>query len=118
MNDLKHKQINAKRRAHRVRTSIVSSSQRPRLSVNISNYHVTAQIIDDSAGRTLAYATTVGNKTVPANMTAKAEFIGVQIAERAKKAKIKSVVLDRGQRIYHGRIKALTTAARNNGLEI
>jgi large subunit ribosomal protein L18 len=69
------------------------------------------------AGRTLASATTVGKKDLPANLTARAEFVGAEIAKSAKRAKVKKVVFDRGQRLYHGRIKALAGAARDNGLE-
>lgn len=106
----------ARHRAHRVRTVVKGTEQRPRLSVNISNYHVTAQLIDDSRGVTLAYATTTGKKAT-GNLTDKAAAIGKDIAAKAKKAGVKRVVLDRGAKQYHGRIKALAEAARNEGLE-
>jgi large subunit ribosomal protein L18 len=116
MNYLKHKKLTKARRANRVRTVVVGTSERPRLSVNISNMHVTAQIIDDSKSATLAYATTVGQKTT-GNLTDKAALVGKEIATKAKKAKVGKVVFDRGARKYHGRIKVLADAARENGLE-
>jgi len=115
MDRLKHKRFSAGRRTNRVRT-ILGNSSRPRLSVNISHLHVTAQIVDDSQGKTLAYATTVGQK-VEGNMSAKANWVGTEIAKKAQKAKVKKVAFDRGSRKYHGRIKALADAAREGGLE-
>jgi len=109
--------FNAARRANRVRTIVRGSSDRPRLSVNISNQHITAQIVDDTSGKTLAYATTVGQKQAAGNMTVKAEFVGKEIATKAKKAGVKAVTFDRGSKQYHGRVKALADAARKEGLE-
>lgn len=117
MNRLDSIRKNAKRRAHRVRKVVVGTAQRPRLSVAISNHHVSAQIIDDSTGTTRASVTTVGQKTLPATMTARAEWVGSEIAKQAKSKKIKKVTLDRGAKLYHGRIKALADNARKEGLE-
>jgi large subunit ribosomal protein L18 len=116
MNRLAHKSQNISRRANRVRTSIGGNHQRPRLSVHISNLHITAQVIDDSDGKTLAYASTVG-KNLSGNRTEKATQVGKDIAAAAKKAKVKQVAFDRGSRKYHGRVKALAEAARKEGLE-
>lgn len=104
-------------RAQRVRSKVVGTSAKPRLSVHISNRNVMAQIIDDSAGRTLAYVSTVGSKSVSGTMTDQAKEIGAQLAKKAKSAKVKSVVFDRGSHRYHGRVKALADAAREQGLE-
>lgn len=104
-------------RAIRVRSQIKGSSDRPRLSVHISNKHITAQIIDDDKKKTLAYVTTVGKKNLTGTMTKQAEDLGTEIATKAKAVKVKSVVFDRGSRKYHGRIKALAEAARKTGLE-
>ena len=118
MHYLKHKRVSASRRSHRVRTVIGRRRARPRLSVSISNVHVTAQIIDDAKGSTMVYATTAGRKFENhLTMTQKAVEVGKEIALKARKAKIKSVVFDRGPRLYHGRVKALAEAARENGLE-
>ena len=116
MNILAKKRHDAKRRALRVRAKFSGTAERPRLSVHFSNLHVSAQIIDDSQGKTLAYATTIGSKAT-GSMSQKAAQIGAEIAAKAKKAKVKKVVLDRGSHLYHGRIKALADAARKEGLE-
>jgi large subunit ribosomal protein L18 len=108
--------MKAEFRSNRTRAKIHGTADRPRLSVNISNMHVTAQIIDDDKGATLAYATTVGTKQ-KGSKTELAAFIGSEIAKKAKKAKIEKVVFDRGARLYAGRMKALADAARKEGLE-
>lgn len=117
MNRISQKQNANVRRQHRVRASLTGSAERPRLSVNISNIHVTAQIIDDVNHKTLAYASTVGNKKATGTMTEKAALVGAEIAKKAKAAKVTTVVFDRGSKLYHGRVKALAEAARQEGLE-
>lgn len=108
----------AQRRKFRVRAKVNGTSDRPRLSVNISHLHVSAQIINDEEQTTLASATTVGQKGLPNNLSAKAEWVGKEIAKRAKSAKVKQVVFDRSSRLYHGRVKVLADAAREAGLEL
>ena len=103
-------------RANRTRAKIHGTAERPRLTVKISNLHITAQVIDDDANKTLAYATTVGSK-LKGTKTEKCEAIGKEIAEKAKKAKVKTVVFDRGSKLYAGRLSALADAARKEGLE-
>ena len=103
-------------RAKRTRAKIHGTAERPRLSAHISNKHITAQIIDDDKGTTLVYATTVGSKT-KGSKTDLATEIGKEIANKAKIAKIKSVVFDRGSKLYAGRMSALADAARKEGLE-
>jgi large subunit ribosomal protein L18 len=100
-----------------VRANITGTSERPRLTVFISNTHVAAQIVDDTKHTTLAAASTVGQKSVKGTMTEKAAWVGTEIAKKAKTAKVKQVVLDRGSKLYHGRVKALADAARKEGLE-
>lgn len=116
MNRLMQKRRNAARRANRVRTAVRGSSEQPRLSVHVSNLHITAQIIDDSKGVTLAYATTVGQK-LSGTKTELAAAVGKEIAAKAKQVKAQKVAFDRGSRKYHGRIKALADAAREAGME-
>lgn len=108
--------MNSMFRANRTRAKIHGTAERPRLSVNISNKHIIAQLIDDDSGKTLAYATTVGSK-LKGNKKELAEQIGKEIATSAKKAKIKAVVFDRGAKLYAGRLSALADAARKEGLE-
>ena len=103
-------------RAKRTRAKIHGTAERPRLSVNFSNQHIVAQIIDDDKGATLAYATTVGSKMTGSKVE-KAEKIGTEIANKAKSAKISKVVFDRGSKLYAGRMHALAEAARKEGLE-
>lgn len=116
MNRLALKRKNSIRRAYRVRTILMGTPGRPRLSVNISNLHITAQIIDDTDGKTLAYASTVG-KNISGTKTERAAAVGKEIAAKAKKKKVAKVSFDRGRHKYHGRIKALADAARKEGLE-
>lgn len=104
-------------RQRRVRAKLTGTAERPRLSVTISNLHVSAQIIDDQKGVTLVSATTVGTKT-KGSLSEKAASVGKDIAAKAKKAKIKAVVLDRNGRRYANRLKALADAVRQEGVEV
>ena len=103
-------------RAKRTRAKIHGTAERPRLAVTFSNQHIVAQVIDDDKGRTLCYATTVGSK-LTGTKTEKAAKIGEEIAKKAKTAKVKKVVFDRGSKLYAGRMSALADAARKEGLE-
>lgn len=117
MSNLENKLRNRQQRKARIRATVTGTAVRPRLSVFISNQHVTAQLIDDEHHKTLAYVTTVGNKDAKGNMTERAAWVGGEIATKAKAAKVTSVVFDRGGKLYHGRVAALADAARNAGLE-
>lgn len=117
MNRLIQKAQNQARRQGRVRATVIGTTERPRLSVHISNRHVIAQIINDETHQTVAYISTVGQKAATGNMTERAAWVGEQIAKKAKTAKVKKVVFDRGSKKYHGRVQALADAARKGGLE-
>jgi large subunit ribosomal protein L18 len=117
MNKLAHKLLNKKLRKNRVRSVVSGTTERPRLSVTISNRHIIAQVIDDTQHKTVAYVSTVGTKAVKGSMVERSEWIGTEIAKKAKAAKVSAVVFDRGGRIYHGRVQALADAARKAGLE-
>jgi large subunit ribosomal protein L18 len=116
----KDKQTARARRHFRVRKKVAGTAERPRLAVFRSNKHISAQVIDDRSGRTLASASTVeaslrgsgstGNKTA-------ASTVGRLVAERAKAAGVSLVVFDRGGFQYHGRVAAVADAARQAGLE-
>ena len=110
------KKQNLALRKGRVRAKISGTAERPRLTVTISNLHVSAQIIDDVAQKTLVSATTVGSKA-KGTKTELAAKIGAEIAKKAKKAKINTVVFDRNGRQYAGRLHSLADAARKEGLE-
>ena len=116
MANLAHKLLNRSLRKNRVRAKVHGTAERPRLTVTISNMHVSAQIIDDDKGVTLVSATTVGTKAT-GTMTEKCATVGADIAKKAKKAKVTAVVFDRNGRQYAGRLKALADAARQEGLE-
>jgi len=102
----------------RIRRKVRGTAERPRLAIYRSVAHIYAQVIDDSAGKTLASASSVdkGTRTNGGNVAA-AKAIGKLVAERAKEKGIKQVVFDRGGYRYHGRVKALADAARAAGLE-
>ena len=115
----KKKQELRSRRHYRVRKKVMGTSERPRLAVFRSNKHISAQVIDDRAGVTLAAASTheadlrsreTGNKDAAAK-------VGKLVAERAKAAGVTKVVFDRGGNLYHGRVAAVADAARESGLE-
>lgn len=106
-------------RHDRVRSKVVGNSETPRLNVFRSNGNIFAQIIDDSCDKTLVSASSIDKElklTNGGNVEAAAK-VGELLAKRAKKAKIAKVTFDRGGYLYHGRVKALADAARENGLE-
>jgi large subunit ribosomal protein L18 len=108
------------RRKARVRRALRAANDRPRLSVHRSSKHIYAQVIDDTKGVTVASASSLekdlrGSLKTGAD-TAAAAAIGKLVAERAVAKGVKDVVFDRGQYIYHGRVKALAEAAREGGL--
>ena len=118
MDSLYHKNINKTKRSKRVRATLTTNSKQPRLSVFVSLKHISAQIIDDTTHKTIAYTTTVGKKDLTGTMTERAKWVGEDIAKKAKAKKLNKVVFDRGSKLYHGRVAALADAARAQGLEI
>ena len=105
------------RRHVRVRNKICGTKEMPRLNVFRSNSQIFAQIIDDTTGNTLVSSSSVALKIKNGGNIEGAKLVGTDIAKKAKTAKIKNVVFDRGGYLYHGRVKALAEAARENGLE-
>jgi large subunit ribosomal protein L18 len=107
------------RRHFRVRKNVRGSAERPRLVVTRSSRHITAQIIDDLKGHTLASASTLDSslRGTEGDKSALAGKVGALLAERAKTAGVSKVVFDRGGNKYAGRLAALATAAREAGLE-
>jgi len=117
----KHTAPRVKARLHRQvrgRKKISGTPERPRLVVTRSSKHISVQVVDDLAGRTLVAASSMEAdlRTLSGDKTAKAKRVGELVAERAKGAGIESVVFDRGGNKYHGRIAALADAAREGGL--
>jgi len=117
MSNLEKKLLNKTLRKNRVRAKVNGTAERPRMSVTISNLHVSAQVIDDESGRTLVSSTTVGSK-LTGSMSEKAAGVGSDIAKKAKKAGITAVVFDRNGRRYAGRLKALADSVRNEGITL
>lgn len=117
MDSLSYKVNKKVLRKKRIRSVVKGTSERPRLSVFVSAYHVSAQIIDDDAQKTLVSATTMGQKAATGHLTNKAAWVGQEIAKKALGLKIGKIVFDRNGRLYHGRVKALAEAARKEGLE-
>lgn len=109
-----------KLRHTRLRKKVAGTPERPRLAVHFSGKNITAQVIDDQNGKTLASANTTEKDLkakVPRANVATAITIGKTVAERAKAANVSKVVFDRGGFFYHGKVKALADAAREGGLE-
>jgi large subunit ribosomal protein L18 len=116
----KGKAIARARRHLRLRKKVSGSAARPRLVVTRSARHITAQVVDDAVGRTLASASTLEAdlRGLGADKTAKARKVGELVAERAKAAGVDSVVFDRGGNKYHGRVAAVADGAREGGLAL
>jgi large subunit ribosomal protein L18 len=112
------RRIGKARRHFRVRKKVAGTAARPRLVVTRSSRHITAQVVDDLAGHTLASASTLELRTDgEGDKSARARQVGALVAQRAKDKGIAAVVFDRGGNKYHGRIAALADGARENGLE-
>ena len=107
------------RRHARLRKKVGGTTARPRLVVTRSSRHMVAQLIDDVAGHTLAAASTLEAdvRALSGDKKARAAKVGELIATRAREAGVTAVVFDRGGYLYHGRVAALATAAREGGLE-
>jgi large subunit ribosomal protein L18 len=113
----------ARRRRHRrVRKKVAGVAERPRLAVYRSNRHVYAQLIDDSAGTTLAAASTLADArdddSAPQSPKDRAKAAGLALARRAQEAGITEAVFDRGGARFHGRVKAIADGAREGGLTL
>jgi large subunit ribosomal protein L18 len=118
----KDKQVGRARRHYRVRKKVSGSTVRPRLAVFRSNKHITAQVIDDTTGRTIAAASSV-EKDVRSSLAntgnkAASKMVGRLVAERAQAVGVTKVVFDRGGFLYHGRVAEVADAARQAGLEL
>lgn len=102
----------------RIRKKISGTSMVPRLSVFRSNKQIYAQVIDDTTGKTLASASSFKNKaTEKSNKVEQASIVGKELATKALKAGIETVVFDRNGYLYHGRVKSLADSARESGLK-
>lgn len=111
------KNVGRLRRHARVRKTVSGTSEMPRLNVFRSNTQIFAQVINDEAGTTLASSSSVALKIKSGGNIEGAALVGADIAKKCAELNIKKVVFDRGGYQYHGRVEALATAARENGLE-
>ncbi|MFZ2681852.1 MAG: 50S ribosomal protein L18 [Patescibacteria group bacterium] len=109
------KRARTARRAARVRARIEGTKERPRLSVFRSDRHISAQLIDDTTGRTLASASDM-KSAAGAKPMERAAKVGAELSAAAKQVGITTVIFDRGSYLFHGRVKALAEAAREGGL--
>jgi large subunit ribosomal protein L18 len=110
--------VSARSRRHRrVRKKVSGTAERPRLTVYRSNKHIYAQMIDDVAGKTLVSSSTLAESN-GGDRIAQAKAVGTDLAKKAKDAGISSAVFDRGGFRYHGRVKAVAEAAREEGLKL
>lgn len=122
MNSSKKRVIERTRRAFRVRKKITGTTERPRMCVRRSLNHIYAQIVDDITGKTIVQVGSRGKdfsqKTAGKELTKTdvSKMVGEMLAVMAKEKGVTSVVFDRKGYLYHGRVKALAEAARNNGL--
>jgi large subunit ribosomal protein L18 len=105
------------RRHRRVRGKVTGTAERPRLAVFRSNLGISAQLVDDHAGRTLAAATWQNLSKLKGSKTDQAKEVGKSLAAKAKEAGVQTCVFDRGGYLYHGRVKALAEGAREGGLK-
>ncbi|ADB49785.1 50S ribosomal protein L18 [Conexibacter woesei] len=104
------------KRRRRVRAKVAGTAERPRISVFRSNRGISAQLIDDDRGHTLAAVNWTEDGVRDLRSTDQARRVGELLAERAKAAGVETVVFDRGGYQYHGRVKALAEGAREGGL--
>lgn len=108
-----------KRRSNRVRARISGTAAKPRLSIFRSNKYLYAQLIDDSAGKTLMSFSTFGaDKKSKENKVSKATALGKTVAAGMKKAGLEAVIFDRGRYAYHGRVQAVAEALREEGIKV
>jgi large subunit ribosomal protein L18 len=105
------------RRHRRIRGKVSGTAERPRLAVYRSNKGISAQLIDDLEGKTLAAASWINLKNAKGNKSDQASEVGKLLAANAKTAGLDKCVFDRGGYLYHGRVKALAEGAREGGLE-
>lgn len=117
MNRLQSKRTGLRLRKQRINERVKGNSNQPRLSVFVSNKHISAQIIDDSASKTIVSVSSKSNPKLSGNMSDKAKWVGSEVARLAKTKKIEHVVFDRNGKLYHGRVKLLAETARAEGLK-
>lgn len=117
MNFAQNKREQRQRRHHRIRSRVFGTAERPRLAVFRSLKHISAQLIDDTSGKTIVAVSDLNMKKGKSATVAVSKEVGKLLAERARAVKLTEVVFDRGGHKYHGQVKALADGAREGGLE-
>ncbi len=118
MSLIKKIQVRADKRKLRTRSKLKKNSKLLRVSVFKSLDHIYAQLIDDGNQKTLASSSTLEIKEIKGDKTSQAHIVGLDLAKKAQKLGIESVVFDRGNFLYHGRVKALADGLREGGLKV
>ena len=118
MKNIKLKNLKRERRKNRNRAKIFGTAEKPRLSIFRSNKYTSAQLIDDTVGKTLVSASTKELKKSVKTKIAQARLLGELIAEKSQKIGFKEAVFNKGPYLYHGRIKAVAEGARAKGLKL
>ncbi|MBT4123906.1 MAG: 50S ribosomal protein L18 [Candidatus Pacebacteria bacterium] len=115
---IKHNLTKQEKRRKRVRSKIVGTNDRPRLTVFRSNKYISLQVINDETGKTIASASDLGKKEVTGTKTEKAKKVTVELVKNLNKKKIKNLKFDRGSYKYHGRVKAVAETLREEGINV
>lgn len=119
MSNIDHYSTAAQKRKRRVRNKIFGTALRPRLSVFRSNMHLSLQVIDDEAGKTLVSVTDMGQKSkLKGTKTEKSVELAKKLGAELQAKKIKALVFDRGSYRYHGRVKAVAETLREIGIQL
>jgi large subunit ribosomal protein L18 len=118
MSVIKHNETLAEKRKKRVRSRMMGTADRPRLTVLRSNEHISLQVIDDEAGKTLVAASDLGKTKIAGNKSERAAKVTAELVKGLKKAKITKLQFDRGSYKYHGRVKVVAEALRAEGINV
>ena len=118
MSVIKHNETLAEKRKKRVRSKMMGTVERPRLNVLRSNEHISLQVIDDEAGKTLVAASDLGKKKIAGTKSERAAKVTAELVKSLKKAKIVKLQFDRGSYKYHGRVKVVAETLRAEGINV
>ena len=118
MSIIKHNETLAEKRRKRVRSRLMGTADRPRLTVLRSNEHISLQVINDETGKTLASASDLGKNVQKGTKTERAQKVTTELVKSLKKAKISKLQFDRGSYKYHGRVKVVAETLRAEGINV
>lgn len=118
MSVIKHNETLAEKRKKRVRSKMMGTAERPRLTILRSNEHISLQAIDDEAGKTLAAASDLGKTKIAGTKSERTAKVTAELVKGLKKANISKLQFDRGSYKYHGRVKVVAEALRAEGINV